>query len=224
MKTSDSTVLLQCHNTLSAQLGPMNWWPADTPFEVCLGAILTQNTSWKNVAKAISRLKALGLLGVESIARLSVEELAPIIRSSGYYNQKAKKIKSFVDYFISRYSGKPELMAQIDMEILRDELLVINGIGPETVDSILLYALNKPSFVVDAYTRRILYRQDLVKDDISYQKLRAFCMKNLPRDTGLYNEFHAQLVYIGHHFCRKTPKCESCPLLEFLPTQESEVS
>jgi len=220
LKTTDQEALLQYHRTLSENLGPMNWWPADTPFEVCLGAILTQNTSWKNVANAITQLKQLGLLDVDSIAKLSAEELAPIIRSSGYYNQKAKKIKRFVSYFISRYNGDAERMAQAEMDVLREELLQLNGIGPETADSILLYALNKPSFVVDAYTRRIFFRHKLVEEDISYEELRTFCMGRLPTDKSLYNEFHAQLVYIGHHFCRRTPMCQPCPLNQYLSEED----
>ena len=224
MKTIDQKVLSQYHRVLSEKLGPMNWWPAETPFEVCLGAILTQNTSWKNVAKVITQLKKLGLLEVHSIAKLSAEELAPIIRSSGYYNQKAKKIKNFVNYFISQYDGNPERMAQVDTEILREALLQINGIGPETADSILLYALDKPSFVVDAYTKRIFSRHGLVEENISYMELRAFCMEGLPKRASLYNEFHAQLVYIGHHYCRRTPNCQPCSLGQFLPIEGSRES
>ena len=224
LKYSNSQVLLQYHQTLSKHLGPLNWWPAETPFEVCLGAILTQNTSWKNVAKAIGQMKELNLLNVEAIANMSEKELAPIIRSSGYYNQKAKKIKNFAKYFISRYDGKPERMAQVAMETLREELLEIKGIGPETADSILLYALNKPSFVVDTYARRIFSRHGLVDDKISYEDLRKFCMNRLATDYKVYNEFHAQLVYIGHHYCKRTPDCQPCPLQQYLPTMEPEVS
>jgi len=210
-------LLLKIYNILYDQIGPRGWWPGDSALEIIVGAILTQNTAWKNVEKAIKNLKESGVLSVQALSKITVEELAQLIRPSGYYNQKAKKIKHFIDYLMKRYKGDIDRMAQEDVERLRQELLSINGIGPETADSILLYALNKPSFVVDSYTKRIFSRHNLLPEDAKYEQVREYFMKNLPEDVSLYNEFHALIDYVGHHFCKRVPDCDNCPLGGFSP-------
>ena len=192
-------------------IGPRNWWPGDTPFEIIVGAILTQNTAWKNVAKAIENLKQKDLLHPKKMNLVNEKSLALAIRSSGYYNMKAKKLKAFLNFFYEEYQGSIKKMKRESLEILREKLLNVHGIGPETADSILLYALEKPSFVVDAYTKRIFSRHDLFSEKISYDEVRNLFMKNLEKDSYLYNEYHALIVYIGHHYCKTNPLCEKCP-------------
>jgi len=208
--------LIKYYERLFKAVGPRGWWPAETPFEVIIGAILTQNTAWKNVEKAIHNLKDAGVLSPEGLREIDPRALARLIRPSGYYRQKAKKIKRFVKYLWQRYNGSLEAMEEQSTDALREELLRLNGIGPETADSILLYALGRASFVVDTYTRRILSRHGLVEEGIRYEALRRVFMENLPADVGLYNEYHALLDYVGHHFCRKTPLCQKCPLEIYL--------
>jgi len=218
----NSEQLLTIYHNLLDQIGPRNWWPADSPFEVIIGAILTQNTAWKNVEKAIENLKKNNLLSPKSLFAVPINSLAELIRSSGYYNQKAKKIKNFLDYFIHTYSGSIDLIKQQKTEILREELLAINGIGPETADAILLYALQKPIFVVDSYTRRIFSRHNWFYEDISYQEMQDFFMDKLEKNVALFNEFHALIDYIGHYFCKKNPNCVSCPLVDRLPCNSKD--
>lgn len=216
-RSLDSNQLMNIYDDLLQQIGPRNWWPADSPFEVIIGAILTQNTAWKNVKKAITNLKSCDLLSPTALSNVSVEYLAELIRPSGYYNQKAKKIKNFLNYFINAYSGSIELMAKQEAHKLREELLSVNGIGPETADSILLYALQKPIFVVDAYTLRIFSRHGWFHEDISYQDMQDFFMNRLKKNVALFNEFHALIDYVGHFYCKKNPSCSLCPLVERLP-------
>ncbi len=205
--------LLAIYEKLRGRFGHLNWWPGESPFEVMVGAILTQNTAWTNVEKAIAALKADGSLDAESIAKMDVRKLRRLIRSSGYYNQKADRLKIFSRFFLAApYYGSAERMAQVEMEEMRQILLSIKGIGPETADSILLYALDKRSFVVDAYTRRIFARLGYLPDGVSYENAREFFTRNLPRDLELYNDFHAQIVYLGKDYCRPKPRCEDCPL------------
>ncbi len=194
-------------------LGSQHWWPARGPFEVMLGAILTQNTSWSNVEKAIRNLKKAKLLSPGKIHRLSEKSLAGFIRPAGYYNVKARRIKNFMAFFIGTYQGSVRKMSGKKTGLLRRELLGVNGIGPETADSILLYALNKPVFVVDAYTKRIFFRHGLVKKDASYQQVQGMFACSLRKSARLFNEYHALLVKIGKDFCLKNkPKCSFCPL------------
>ena len=209
--------LLEIYNELLEKVGPRNWWPADSPFEVIIGAILTQNTAWSNAASAISNLKKKGLLSPEAIHAVSEKRLAAVIRPSGYFNQKAKKIKGFIKYFLDRYDGSINKMRRKDIHVLRLELLEIHGIGPETADAILLYALEKPIFVIDAYTRRILHRHNWHKDKAPYDEMQEFFMNRLPKNVQLFNEYHALLDYVGHNFCRKSPICHECPLQDRLP-------
>jgi endonuclease-3 related protein len=195
-----------------AHFGPLHWWPGETPFEICVGAILTQNTAWTNVEKAIAVLQRKNLLTVEAIHRARIDHLARAIRSSGYYNQKAKKLKAFCGRIVAAHDGKLEHLLAQPIAPLRAELLAINGIGPETADSIILYAAGQPIFVIDAYTRRILSRMGLANEDIGYQELQDIFHRCFPPAAPFYNEFHAQIVYLGKEFCRRRePRCDVCP-------------
>ena len=197
--------------------GPQSWWPGENPFEVCIGAILTQNTSWKNVEKAINALKSAELLSEERLNKIDEKKLAEYLRPSGYYNQKAKKVKYFLKFLFSTYGGSVEQMFKEKSKTLRKQLLQIKGIGPETADSMLLYAGNKPIFVIDAYTRRLALRHHLSTKNASYQELQELFSKNLPINVDLYNEYHALIVRLGKTFCgRKETNCQGCPLLKYL--------
>lgn len=201
---------------LSAHFGPSHWWPGDGPLEIMVGAILTQNTAWSNVEKAIERLKVEGALSAPVLSQTDEAVLAEWIRPAGYYRVKAKRLKTFFRHFMDRYQGRPEKMKRRPVGELRQELLSINGIGPETADSILLYALGLPTFVVDAYTHRIFLRHRLVPEEIGYEELRTFFMDRLPRDPLLYNEYHALLVRLGKTYCKKQhPRCPDCPLKDW---------
>jgi endonuclease III related protein len=208
-------LLEEIYHRLSSAFGPQRWWPAETPFEVILGAILTQNTAWKNVAATIENLSRHDLLLFERLSTLNTPELAILIRSSGFYNQKAKKIKTFCDHIQANWGGSLEPFLARDVESLRTDLLALRGIGPETADSIILYAAFKPSFVVDTYTYRIFSRHGWVEEAISYDDLREFFMGVMDPDVPLFQEFHALLVRTGHLYCRKTALCRSCPLNVF---------
>jgi endonuclease-3 related protein len=215
LSTNRKELLHEVYDRLFAFFGPLRWWPAETPFEVILGAILTQNTAWKNVATAIGNLRRHDLLSFERLCGLSAQEIAPFIRSSGYYNEKAKKIKIFCTHILTKWDGGlGEFLAQ-DIESLRTDLLAIRGIGPETADSIVLYAAFKPSFVVDKYTYRIFSRHGWVGESISYEELREYFMGAMDSDVPRFQEFHALLVRTGHLYCRKTAVCQSCPLNVF---------
>ncbi|MCM8796071.1 MAG: endonuclease III domain-containing protein [Candidatus Omnitrophica bacterium] len=205
--------LRQIYRKLYAKFGPQHWWPGDSPFEVMVGAILTQNTNWANVEKAINNLKKHNLLNPQKLNTLSLKKLASYIVACGYYNIKAKRLKEFLKFFCQEYKGNPKKMAKTDTQELRRKLLKVSGIGPETADSILLYALGKPVFVIDAYTKRILLRHNLIKEDADYTKVQNLFMKNLKPDVKLFNEYHALLVRLGKDFClKRRPRCEMCPL------------
>ena len=197
---------------LFAAFGPQQWWPADSPFEVIVGAILTQNTAWKNVKQAIGKLRDYHMLTPEAIVSLPLNDLAPLIRSSGYYNQKARKLKDFCEHLRNHWEGNLDPFLGQDMEKLRAELLSLRGIGPETADSIILYAAHQPSFVVDAYTYRIFQRHGCIPEAIGYEDLRSFFMEALAPDVPHFQEYHALLVRTGHLHCRRKPSCETCPL------------
>jgi endonuclease-3 related protein len=205
----------QLYTTLLDHYGPQDWWPGDTLLEVAVGAILTQNTNWKNVALAIGRLKQAGLLTAAALSELPEAELAAYIRPAGYYNLKARRLKNFLALLVANYHGSMAKMAEAPLELLRPELLAVKGIGPETADSILLYALEKPAFVVDAYTFRILSRHNLITDPCSYEDLQAVFMQALPQDIALYQEYHALLVQTGKECCRPQPRCAACSLAGF---------
>ena len=211
------TILLNIFSTLSSALGPSHWWPGETPFEVAIGAILTQNTNWQNVEKAIFNLKQENLLKPEKLYSLPEQQLAQLIRPAGYYRIKAKRLKNFLNFLYYECDLNFDLLKKQKLQELRPKLLQVNGIGPETADSILLYALNKPTFVVDAYTRRMFNRHGLVVEDITYEELRSFFMDVLPPDVQLYNEFHALIVRTAKKWClKKKPLCSDCPLAHFL--------
>lgn len=192
--------------------GPQGWWPGETPFEVAVGAILTQNTNWNNVALAIAKLKEQEVLEPQALYDLPEAELANLIRPAGYYNIKARRLKNFLAFLANRYRHSMEEMAAARLESLRPELLAIKGIGPETADSILLYALAKPTFVVDAYTFRILSRHRLIPETYAYEELRQLFMEHLPSQVPLFQEYHALLVRLGKVWCRPRPQCDSCPV------------
>ena len=206
-------ILLKIYNSLYDFFGPLNWWPGDTPFEIMVGAILTQNTSWSNVEKAINNLKKENLLEPGKLFRINQEKLAQLIKPSGYYNIKARRLKNFVNIFVNDFEGSVEKMFSGDGRKLRKKLLNVNGIGPETADSILLYVGKKPFFVVDAYTKRIFSRHKLISKDSTYYQIQEFFIKNLDRDVKLFNEFHAQIVVLGKDMCTsKNPDCSKCPI------------
>ncbi|MFA5156534.1 MAG: endonuclease III domain-containing protein [Candidatus Omnitrophota bacterium] len=201
------------YNKLYKAFGPQKWWPAETAFEVMVGAILTQNTSWTNVEKAIASLKKHKALDSRKLRRLSHKQLSRLIKPAGYYNIKAKRLKNFLDFLFGAYKADIRKMSAVDTDILRGQLLSVNGIGPETADSILLYALNKPVFVVDAYTKRIIGRHKLIKESSGYDEVQKLFMSGLKKEEKIFNEYHALLVKLAKDFCLKSkPKCEKCPI------------
>jgi endonuclease-3 related protein len=204
------------YQKLYSHFGPQHWWPADSSFEVIVGAILTQNTNWRNTEKALNNLKKYKLLQPLRLYRISKERLASLIRSAGYFNIKANRLKAFLTFLFKSYQGNLKKMSAKATWDLRRQLLSINGIGPETADSILLYALGKPAFVIDAYTKRILLRHNLIKEDVSYAETQNLFMQNLKADVRLFNEYHALLVRLGKEIClKKKPSCEICPLKNY---------
>jgi len=206
-------VLLKIYQTLYNAFGCQNWWPGDTPFEIAVGAILTQNTNWGNVEKAINNLKKDKSLSAKAIYKMPDDRLAVLIKPAGYYNIKAKRLKSFINFLMNDYHGSMSKMKKEDANILREKLLSINGIGPETADSILLYALQKPVFVIDAYTKRVLSRHNIMDNNESYDEYQKLFHSSLKKDVKLFNEYHALFVKVGKTFCKsKIPLCKECPL------------
>jgi endonuclease-3 related protein len=205
-------LLMTIYENLYRAYGSRHWWPGETSFEVMVGAILTQNTSWRNVEKAIQKLKGKGILHPEGIHRLGKKELAPLIRSSGYYRIKADRLKAFIDFLYEEFDGNLKKMRKRKLEEVRERLLGVKGIGPETADSILLYGLKKSIFVVDAYTKRILSRHGIISEKASYEEVQKLFMDHLPHDEKLFNEYHALLVHLGKMVCQTIPRCDSCPL------------
>ena len=204
--------LTEIYHLLLARYGPQHWWPAETPFEVIVGAILTQSAAWGNVEKAISNLKKARAMSPASLRRLPLSKLAKLIYPSGYYNAKALKLKSFVKHLEEDHEDSLERLFSLDMQLLRSELLNIHGIGPETADSIILYAAHKPIFIIDAYTRRILSRLGINPSRDNYSTFQEIFMGNLPVDEKLFNEYHALLVRHGKEVCKKVPLCDNCCL------------
>jgi endonuclease-3 related protein len=205
-------ILREVYRRLLDRYGPQHWWPAREPFEVIVGAILTQSTAWTNVEKAVASLRDAGRLSAAALRELPEAELAALIRPCGYYNVKARRLKAFVKWLGESCGDNLDRLFSRDIGRLRRELLLVHGIGEETADSIILYAGGLPVFVVDAYTRRILGRLGLSPAPDSYAALKALFMENLPADAGLFNEYHALLVRLGKDCCRKTPRCPACPL------------
>ena len=212
--TETAQTLNDVYERLYNRYGPQHWWPGETPFEVVIGAILTQSTAWTNVEKAIENLKAAGTLDPESLYSISIGNLATLIRPSGYYNAKAAKVKAFIDRLHDEHGSSLDRLFELDTSALRNELLSIHGIGAETADSILLYAAYRPVFVIDAYTKRIIGRLGLVPESDSYESFQRLFMGNLPHDEGMFNEYHALFVRHGKEACRKDPICKNCSLLD----------
>ena len=200
------------YDRLLLEYGPQHWWPADFPFEVIIGAILTQSAAWKNVEKAINNLRSADVLDIKKLQDMPLEELARLIRPSGYYNAKAKKLKAFVTWLDENCDNDLEVLFKKDINSLREKLLSIHGIGEETADSIILYAAGKPIFVIDAYTKRIISRVGLLPYDAGYNTYQRLFMENIKPDVYMFNEYHALLVCLGKFICRKVPLCAECCL------------
>ena len=215
------SLLLTIYDHLYAAFGPQHWWPGDSPFEIIIGAILTQNTAWTNVEKAIRMLKEKSAFTPKALYRMPHEKLAILIRSSGFFNVKAVRLKTWLTFFFTEYQGKMEQMFSEPGPILRRKLLALRGLGPETVDSILLYAGQKPYFVVDAYTRRIFTRHHFIDENSTYDDIQHFFMTQLPQDVALYNEYHALIVQTAKRYCKTIPDCEHCPLQYLFQKEES---
>jgi endonuclease III related protein len=205
------SLLLKIYRRLLRSRGPAGWWPGEDGFEVSVGAVLTQNTAWTNVEKALATLRSRGLLSHARLRAMSPEEIAPLIRSAGCHNVKARRLGALLA-FLDEFRGRPENMAGEDPRALRARLLAVPGVGRETADSIALYAAGLPLFVVDAYTRRVFARLGLLKGTEGYDEIQSFFMDRLPREAGLYNEYHAQIVLLAKDFCRPRPLCGACPV------------
>ncbi|HHB76925.1 MAG TPA: endonuclease III domain-containing protein [Desulfobulbus sp.] len=206
-------LLHDMYERLFAFFGSRNWWPGDTPFEIMVGAILTQNTNWNNVERAITNLKTDGLLSLAAMSALSREQLAEYIRPAGYYNIKADRLRNFFALINGQWDGDLDFFLRQPALSMREALLSVKGIGPETADSMILYAAGQPMFVVDAYTHRILIRHEIIDESFEYSMIQELFMDNLEEDSALYNEYHALIVQAGKKFCKKTrPVCEGCPL------------
>jgi endonuclease-3 related protein len=204
--------LLRLYTALDARYGPQDWWPARSRFEVAVGAVLTQHTAWAGVARAIGNLRAARRLAPRRLCRLSLPQLGRLIRPAGTWRLKARRLRALAVFFVERAGGRLERLRGAHLESLRAQLLGVRGIGPETADAILLYALGRPVFVADAYTRRVLSRHRMVPADIGYEALRRYLETHLPGDPAVFNEFHALLVAVAKSHCRARPRCEGCPL------------
>ncbi len=204
--------LQRLYRLLLESFGPQHWWPGETPFEVLVGAVLTQNTSWRGVARAIANLKREGVLSLEGLLGLEPERLAGLIRPAGYFNLKQRRLRNLLELLQGEFGGDLDRLFALPWEDARRVLLSSNGVGPETADSILLYAGGKPVFVVDAYTFRILGRHGFAVEEMDYHQVQALFMEHLPRRADMFNEFHALLVKLGKDYCKKgKPLCQDCP-------------
>lgn len=212
-----SASLVEVYDRLAGHFGPQNWWPGETKFEVIVGAVLTQNTAWTNVEKAIENLRDAGALNFSAMHRLAAEELSDLIRPAGYYNLKAKRLRNLLKFIDQEYDGSIDDMFGVGMTTLREQLLGVNGIGPETADSILLYAGDKPTFVVDAYTARLVKRHEWVDEEADYYAIKEYFESQLDTDIDLFNEYHALIVQLGKRYCKPKPVCKDCPLCDLLP-------
>ncbi len=213
MEEENSNLFLRVYERLHDYYGEQGWWPGETPLEVMVGAVLTQNTNWGNVEKAIGNLKDRGCLSFEALRELDQDLLAEYIRPSGYYNVKAKRLKNLLQMIEDEYEGELAFFFEDSLESSRENLLRVKGVGPETADSILLYAAQKPVFVIDTYTHRVFSRHQLVEEDTDYFSLQQEFMDSLPSDVKLFNEFHALIVSVAKEFCKKKkPRCSDCPL------------
>jgi len=212
VRISLADILTDIYRRLLTAYGPQHWWPADSALEVIVGAVLTQNTNWHAVEKAIARLKDRGLLSIPALHQTPMDELSHLVRPAGYFRLKARRLKNLIELLAGEYGGDLERMGTLPTGLLRDKLLAVNGIGPETADSILLYAFRRPVFVVDAYTLRVMSRHRLLLPKAAYGELQKLFMDQLPPDEAIFNEYHALLVQIGKRHCRRTPSCPGCPL------------
>jgi len=204
--------LMEMFHLMLGHFGSQHWWPGDSVLEIMVGAILTQNTNWKNVEKAILNLKKGNMMSLEVLNTVTPEELAEKIRPSGYYNIKAGRLKNLINYLFEYYEGSIKIFLEQETSKMREELISVKGIGPETADSIILYAAERPVFIIDSYTHRILNRHELFDSQASYYELQEYFTHNLKDDTALFNEFHALIVMVGKEYCRKSPQCNKCPL------------
>ncbi|MCI0334041.1 MAG: endonuclease III domain-containing protein [Planctomycetes bacterium] len=210
--------LLRAYDRLLTAFGPQRWWPGDSPFEIAVGAVLVQNTAWRNVERAIANLRDAGVMEPRALYALPPEELAELIRPAGYFQVKARRLRNLLKFVVEEYDGSLDAMFRTDVATLREQLLSIHGIGPETADAILLYAGGLPTFVVDTYTHRVSARHGWVGYDADYHEIKDHFESGLPADAPLYNEYHALLVRVGKDFCRRSaPKCDACPLADLLP-------
>jgi len=215
MSTLTAEQLKAFYDAMFDAYGPQHWWPGETPTEVIIGAILTQNTAWRNVERAIDNLKEAGALDFRRLHELDPEPLSELIRPAGTYKVKTRRLKAFVEWFWDRYDGDLDRMFETGIQTLREELLSVSGIGRETADAIILYAGGVPTFVVDAYTARILYRHRLIDDSADYDEIKDLFEYNLPADVSYFNEYHALLVQVGKQHCRPRARCAGCPLEPF---------
>ena len=210
-------LLVEMYDAMLARQGHQKWWPGDTPLEVCVGAILTQNTSWRNVKLAIDNLKRENLLSVEALHKTPPQRLADLIRPAGYFNVKTKRLRNFIEKVHRDFGGDIDafLSPGRSVQSLREDLLSVNGIGKETADSMVLYGAKKLTFVVDSYTYRVLLRHGLIAPGDDYETIKELFEASLPADIGLFNDYHAQLVAVGKTFCRPQARCSGCPLESF---------
>ncbi len=214
MREGYSNSYIEVYELLYSYFGQQDWWPAETPLEVMVGAVLTQNTNWINVTKAIDNLRQKEVLGYSQLLEISVDQLAEYIRPSGYYNLKAKRLQNLLEMINVCYDGNLDYFLEDDLASARENLLNVKGVGQETADSILLYACGQPIFVIDTYTHRVFSRHNLVEEETDYQTMQTVFMDHLPEDAQLFNEFHALIVLVAKQFCKKTnPDCKRCPLL-----------
>lgn len=204
--------LMTLYERMLRHFGPQHWWPGESPLEIMIGAVLTQNTNWSNVERAIKNLRRDDLIDIEKLVKIDPSALAELIRPAGYFNIKAKRLKSLIDFVWREYEGDLDRFFNLPIDQLREKLLSVNGIGRETADDIVLYAAGKPTFVVDAYTYRIMVRHRLIAEDDDYEAIKEMFETHLPTDLALFNEYHALLVATGKNFCRKLARCEGCPL------------
>jgi len=211
--------LTQLYERLFDEFGPQHWWPGRSPLEVMIGAVLVQNTAWSNVRHAIENLRDADLIDVHALYAVSTAELEELIRPAGYFRVKTRRLRALLAYLVEQYDGSLERMFTTALDTLREELLAVHGIGPETADSILLYAGELPAFVVDTYTHRVLARHGWIGFGADYHAIQDYFVQGLPEEVPLYNEFHALFVRLGKDFCRKSrPKCDVCPLGDWLPS------
>lgn len=211
-----SETLDAVYGRLLEAFGHRGWWPGETPFEVMVGAILTQRTNWGNVEKAISALESADALDPHAISQMTEERLQELVRPAGYFRQKAERLKRLCSWLLEASDGDVDALSAVSTAELRRQLLALRGVGPETADSILLYALERPVFVVDTYTMRVVVRHELIHVDCTYEELQDLFTSALPEDVELFKDYHAQLVEVGKRYCRPSPRCGECPLISLL--------